>query len=114
MTQDGILGHLGTLLCHVQPNVNQYPQVHFLYTLLEILCLKPVMLPGVVVAQVQDPALGNVRLHSICLSPEISLSRSLYRALLTPDKLTHNSSMVRKAPGIMGGEKLGFREAVSY
>ena len=29
----GLLGHLGTLLALVQPNVNQYPQVHFLHSL---------------------------------------------------------------------------------
>jgi len=45
----GLLGHLGTLLAHVQSSVNQHPQVRFLYTVFQPLCPKPVALPGVIV-----------------------------------------------------------------
>jgi len=65
----GLLGHLGTLLAHVQSSVNQHPQVHFLYTVFQPLCPKPVALPGVIVAKVQDPAFGLV--ESIGFSPAI-------------------------------------------
>ena len=42
-SQDAIclLGHLGTLLAHVQLSIDQYPQVCFLHTVLQPLCLKP-------------------------------------------------------------------------
>ena len=53
----GLLGHPGTLLAYVQPSIDQYPQVHFLHTVFQPLCPKPVALPGAVVAKVQDLAL---------------------------------------------------------
>ena len=65
------LGHLGTLLAHVQSSLNQNPQVHFLYTVFQPLCPKPVALPGVIVAKVQDPAFGLVESHPIGFSPAI-------------------------------------------
>ena len=52
------LGHLGTLLAHIQPSVDQCPQVSFFYTVFQPLCPKPVVLYVVVVAKVQDLALG--------------------------------------------------------
>ena len=67
----GLLGHLGTLLAHAQFSVNQHPQVHFLYTVFQPLCSKPVALPGVIVAKVQDPAFGLVESHPIGFSPAI-------------------------------------------
>jgi len=36
----GHLGHLGTLLAHVQPSINHYPQVLFLHTLFLILQIR--------------------------------------------------------------------------
>ena len=54
----GFLGHVGTLLALVQLSISQYPQVCFLYTVFQLLCLKPAALPGVAVAKVQDLALG--------------------------------------------------------
>ena len=60
ITQDTIdfLGHLGTLLAHVQMIVDYHPQVLFLHASLQPLCLKPVALPGVVMDKVQDHTLG--------------------------------------------------------
>ena len=49
----------------------QYIQVHFLYTVFQPLCPKPVALPGVVVAKEQDPAFGLVEPHPIGFSPAI-------------------------------------------
>ena len=67
----GLLVHLGTLLAHVQSSVNQHPQVHFLYAVFHPLCPKPVVLPGVIAAKVQDPAFGLVESHPIGFSPAI-------------------------------------------
>ncbi|KAK4818807.1 hypothetical protein QYF61_019736 [Mycteria americana] len=103
----GFLGHLGTLLAHIQPAVNQHPQVLFHRGAFQPLFPKPVALHGVAVAQpqvflhktalnpfisqsvlilriastqVQDLALGLVELHEVHMGS--SLSRSLYMAYL--------------------------------
>ncbi|KAF1415053.1 Prolyl endopeptidase, partial [Spheniscus mendiculus] len=65
----GLLGHLGTLLAHVQPAVDQHPQVLFRQAAFQPLFPKPVALHGVVVAKVQDPALGLVEPHTVGLGP---------------------------------------------
>ncbi|KAK4811539.1 hypothetical protein QYF61_011688 [Mycteria americana] len=67
----GFLGHLGTLLAHIQPAVNQHPQVLFHQAAFQPLFPKPVALQGVAVAQVQDPALSLVEPHTIGPSPSI-------------------------------------------
>ena len=67
----GLLGYLGTLLAHVQPSINQHPQVLFPCTVFQLLCPKPVALPGVVVAKEQNPTLSLVELHPIGLSSVI-------------------------------------------
>ncbi|KAK4827716.1 hypothetical protein QYF61_021016 [Mycteria americana] len=61
----GLLGHLGTLLAHIQAAVNQYPQVLFCQAAFQPLFPKPVALHGVVVTQGQDLALGLVEPHTI-------------------------------------------------
>ncbi|KAK4820924.1 hypothetical protein QYF61_008645 [Mycteria americana] len=65
----GFLGHLGTLLAHVQAAVNKHPQVLLCQAAFQPLFPKPVVLHGVVVTQVQDLALGLVKPHTIDLSP---------------------------------------------
>ncbi|GAB0208342.1 mitochondrial enolase superfamily member 1 [Grus japonensis] len=67
----GLLGHLGTLLAHIQPAIDQYPQVLFHQAAFQALFPKPVALHGVVVTQVQDLALSLVEPHTIGLSPLI-------------------------------------------
>ncbi|KAK4815341.1 hypothetical protein QYF61_000173 [Mycteria americana] len=67
----GFLGHLGTLLAHIQPAVNQHPQVLLCQAAFQPLFPKPVALHGVVVTQVQDLALGLVEPHTIGPSPSI-------------------------------------------
>ncbi|KAK4828223.1 hypothetical protein QYF61_024718 [Mycteria americana] len=67
----GFLGHLGTLLAHVQPAVNQHPQVLFHRTAVQPLVPKSAALHGVVVTQVQDLALSLVEPHTIGPSPSI-------------------------------------------
>ena len=72
-SQDGVglLGHLGTLLAHVQPPVDQHPKVLFCQAAFQPLLPKPVALHGVVVTEVQDPALGLVEPHTAGLGPLI-------------------------------------------
>ncbi|KAK4813314.1 hypothetical protein QYF61_023989 [Mycteria americana] len=48
----GFLGHLGTLLAHIQATVNQHPQVLLCQAAFQPLLPKPVALHGVAVAQV--------------------------------------------------------------
>ncbi|KAK4818992.1 hypothetical protein QYF61_022823 [Mycteria americana] len=67
----GFLGRLGTLLAHIQAAVNQHPQVLLCQAAFQPLFPKPVALHGVAVAQVQDPALGLVKPHTIGLGPWI-------------------------------------------
>ncbi|KAK4825916.1 hypothetical protein QYF61_003411 [Mycteria americana] len=67
----GLLGHLGTLLAHIQPAVDQYSQVLFCQAAFQPLFPKPVALHGVVVTQVQDLALSLVEPHTIGLGPSI-------------------------------------------
>ncbi|KAK4824042.1 hypothetical protein QYF61_009633 [Mycteria americana] len=67
----GFLGHLGTLLAHIQTAVNQHPQVLFCLAAFQPLFPKPVALHGVAVTQVQDLALGLVKPHTIDLVPWI-------------------------------------------
>ncbi|KAK4820014.1 hypothetical protein QYF61_017393 [Mycteria americana] len=67
----GFLGHLGTLLAHIQAAVNQHSQVLLCQAAFQPLFPKPVALHGVAVAQVQDLALGLVKPHTIDLSPSI-------------------------------------------
>ncbi|KAK4813146.1 hypothetical protein QYF61_013111 [Mycteria americana] len=67
----GLLGHLHTLLAHIQVAVDQHPQVLFHQAAFQPLFPKPVVLHGVVVTQVQDPALSLVEPHTIGLGPSI-------------------------------------------
>ncbi|KAK4821246.1 hypothetical protein QYF61_016545 [Mycteria americana] len=67
----GFLGHLGTLLAHIQAAVNKHPQVLLCQAAFQPLFPKPVALHGVAVAQVQDLALGLVEPHTIDLGPSI-------------------------------------------
>ncbi|KAK4814173.1 hypothetical protein QYF61_010005 [Mycteria americana] len=67
----GFLGHLGTLLAHIQVAIDQHLQVLFHRAAFQPLFPKPVALHGVIVTQVQDPALSFVEPHTIGLSPSI-------------------------------------------
>ena len=71
----GLLGHLGTLLAHIQPAVDQHPQVLFHWAAFQPLSPKPVAMHGGVVTQVQDPALGLVEsqmLYRLALKKQCS------------------------------------------
>ncbi|KAK4823445.1 hypothetical protein QYF61_002190 [Mycteria americana] len=67
----GLLGHLGTLLAHIQLPINQHLQDLFCRAAFQPLFPKPVALHGVVVTQVQDLALGLVEPHTTGLGPSI-------------------------------------------
>ena len=88
-----LLGHPGTLLARVQLSINQYPQVHFLYTVFQPLYPKPVALPGVVVAEVQDPAFGFVEPHLIGFSPAIQPVQIPLQGLATPRQIDISSQL---------------------
>ncbi|TRZ05870.1 hypothetical protein HGM15179_021237 [Zosterops borbonicus] len=77
----GFLGHLGTVLAHVQPAFNQHLQVLFHQAVLQPLFLKPVALHGIVVTQWQDPALGLIGLHTVGPSLLIKLVQILLQSL---------------------------------
>ncbi|KAJ7426012.1 hypothetical protein WISP_19978 [Willisornis vidua] len=64
----GLLGHLGTMLAHVELPVNPNPQVLLPLAALQPLCAQPVLLQEVVVAKGQDPALGLVELYPTGIS----------------------------------------------
>ncbi|RMC21307.1 hypothetical protein DUI87_02168 [Hirundo rustica rustica] len=69
----GPLGHQGTLLAHVQPVVDQYPQVPFLLGTVQPHSPQPITLQGVITAKVQDSALGLIKPHPIGLCPSVQL-----------------------------------------
>ncbi|KAK4817921.1 hypothetical protein QYF61_002762 [Mycteria americana] len=85
----GFLGHLGTLLAHIQAAVSQHPQVLFRQAAFQPLFPKPVALHGGVVAQVQDPTLGRVKPQTIDLGPSIQPVQSLptLKQINTPTQL---------------------------
>ena len=84
----GFLGCLGTLLAHIQPVVNQLSQILLLPAACQPLCPKAVVLHGVVVTKVQDPALDLAKAYPMASSQRSSLSRLLHRALLPPGRST--------------------------
>ena len=63
----GLLGHLGTLLAHIQATVHQYTKVIFCQSVLP----KPVGLPGVVVTRMQESTPGPTETHTVNLGPSI-------------------------------------------
>ncbi|KAK4826007.1 hypothetical protein QYF61_003780 [Mycteria americana] len=73
----GLLGHLGTLLAHIQLAVDQHPQVLLCWTAFQPLFPKPVALHGVVVTQVQDLALRLVPLQSLPTLKQINTPAQL-------------------------------------
>ncbi|KAK4823524.1 hypothetical protein QYF61_003033 [Mycteria americana] len=82
----GLLGHLGTLLAHIQAAVDQHPQVLFYQAAFQPLFPKPVALHGVAVAQCNRSEDHNsdcwMRLHAlVCRN---SHSADLYPALHAP------------------------------
>ncbi|KAK4829635.1 hypothetical protein QYF61_005846 [Mycteria americana] len=85
----GFLGRLGTLLAHIQADVNQHPQVLLCLAAFQPLFPKPVALHGVVVAQVQDLALSFVEPHTTGPSPSIQPVQSLptLKQINTPAQL---------------------------
>ncbi|KAK4817391.1 hypothetical protein QYF61_012097 [Mycteria americana] len=73
----GFLGHLGTLLAHIQAAVNQHPQVLLCLAAFQPLFPKPVALHGVAVTRVQDPALSLVPLQSLPALKQINTPTQL-------------------------------------
>ncbi|RMB92651.1 hypothetical protein DUI87_30960 [Hirundo rustica rustica] len=90
----GLLGHLGTLLNHIQLAFDQYPQVPFLLGTVQPHHPHPRALQGVIVAKVQDLALGLIKLHLVRLCPyiqpfQISLqSQTIFQQIDTCSQLS--------------------------
>ncbi|GAB0185992.1 cAMP-dependent protein kinase inhibitor alpha [Grus japonensis] len=79
--------HCWQLLAHVQPAVNQHPQVLFHQAALQPLFPKPVALHGVVATQVQDLALSLVKPHTVGLGPSIQLVQIPLQSLPTLEQI---------------------------
>jgi len=90
----GLLGHLGTLLVHVRPAVDQHPKILFCWAAFQTLFPKPVALHGVVLTEVQDQHLALLNLIQLALAHRSSLSRSLCRAFLPSSRLTLPPNLV--------------------
>ncbi|KAK4831745.1 hypothetical protein QYF61_018943 [Mycteria americana] len=69
----GFLGCEHTLLAHVQLFIHQYPQVLLCRAALNPFIPQPVLIPGVALTQVQDPALGLVESHEVHAGPILQL-----------------------------------------
>ena len=63
----GLLGHLGTLLAHIQPTVHQYTKVPFHQAAFQPHLPRSVGLLGVVVTKMQDLTLGSIEAHTVNL-----------------------------------------------
>ncbi|KAK4814406.1 hypothetical protein QYF61_018165 [Mycteria americana] len=61
----GLLGCERTLSAHVQLFIHQYPQVLLHRAALNPFTPQPVLIPGVALTQMQDPALGLVEPHEV-------------------------------------------------
>ena len=89
----GLLGHLGTLLAHIQLTVHQYPKVPFHQAAFQPLLIKPVGLPGVIVTKMQDPTMDPMEIHATNLGPSIQSIQvplqcpSHFRQINTPSQL---------------------------
>ncbi|KAK4828555.1 hypothetical protein QYF61_027524 [Mycteria americana] len=86
----GLLGHLGTLPA-------QHPQALFHQAAFQPLFPKPVALHGVVMTQVQDPALALLKLIQLDSAHQSSLSTLLCRAFLPSSSSTLPHNLVSSA-----------------
>ncbi|KAM9656072.1 uncharacterized protein ACIBXB_008597 [Morphnus guianensis] len=93
----GLLGHLGTLLAHIQPAVNQHPQVLFCQAAFQPLFPKPVELHGVAVTKCRTRHLALLNLIQLASAHPSSLSRSLCRAFLPSSRSTLPPNLVSSA-----------------
>ncbi|KAK4825734.1 hypothetical protein QYF61_002173 [Mycteria americana] len=81
----GFLGHLGTLLAHIEPAVKQHPQVLFRLAACQPLFPKPVALHGVVVTQpVQIPLQSLPTLKQINTAAQLGVVCKLTEGALNP------------------------------
>jgi len=93
----GLLGHLGRLLAHVQLPVDQHPKVLLHQAAFQPLLPKPVALHGVVVTEVQDPALGLVEPHRVGFGPSIRSVQIPLQSLPTLEQIDAPTNLVSSA-----------------
>jgi len=99
----GLLGHLGTLLAHIQPTVHQYTKVPFHHAAFQPLVHKPVGLMGVDVTKCRTWHWALLKLIQLTLAHQSSLSRSLCNAFLP-------SGRPKFPPRLVGGSVKPFPE----
>ncbi|KAK4827409.1 hypothetical protein QYF61_017839 [Mycteria americana] len=63
--QEAVESNEGTLLTHIEPAVNQHPQVPFCRAALQPLLSQSVLVPRMTLSQVQNLAFGLVKFHPI-------------------------------------------------
>jgi len=98
----GLLGHLSTLLVHVQLAVKLHPKILLHWTAFQPLFPKPITLRGVVVTEVEGPTLGLVEPHTVGLSPSIQSvqmplqSLPTLKQINTPTQLVPSANLLRE------------------
>ena len=91
----GPLGHLGTLLAHVQLSINQHPQSPFLFTVIQLLIPKHCV--GLLSPMFRTRHLVLLNPIPMASAQLSSLSRWLYRASLPPGRSTLPANVVSAA-----------------
>ncbi|RMC18216.1 hypothetical protein DUI87_05097 [Hirundo rustica rustica] len=97
----GPLGHLGTLLAHVQPAADQYPQVPFLLGTVQPHHTQPATLQGFLWPEFRTWNLDLLNITLVDSAHPSNGSRSLCRAILLSNSLTHSPIIVLYANLLM-------------
>lgn len=95
----GFASHQGTLLTHTWSTINQKPQVRFSVTAFQPHTPMSVVSYGVVVTQVENLALGLVKLHA--LAHWSNLSSSHCKASLASSRSTQPLSLVNNSSDVL-------------
>ncbi|KAK4806807.1 hypothetical protein QYF61_005603 [Mycteria americana] len=85
------LGCQGTLLTHIEPAVNQHPQIPFCRAALQPLLSQFILVPGITPCQVQNPAFGLVKFHAIDDCPMLQSIQIPLQGLLSLERVNSTS-----------------------
>ncbi|PKU32473.1 pol- hypothetical protein [Limosa lapponica baueri] len=113
-TSEDVLGHLGTLLAHIQPAVDRYSRVLFCRATFKPLFPRPVAPHGVVVTQVQDPALGLVEPHPIGLGLSMQPAQILLPHSLQTNAERANVEMIARTGLKWTGQSENFNAQTNH
>ncbi|KAK4824943.1 hypothetical protein QYF61_021631, partial [Mycteria americana] len=89
----GLLGCKHTLLSHVQLFIHQYPQALLFRAALSPFIPQPVLILGVALTQVQDPALGLVEPHEVHMGPLLELVQVPLDGILSLRHVNHTTQL---------------------